>query len=79
MQVQNNTLYITHSIYMYWCIPFVLVPVFPESATLGKDLVQSDQNTKSISNVLKHRLCHGKHDYNNIIITNLESNNNIII
>ena len=63
MQVQNNTLYIMHSIYMYWCVPFVLVPVFPESATLGKDLVQSDQNTKSISNVLKHRLCHGKHDY----------------
>ena len=61
MQVQNNTLYNI----MHWCVPFVLVPVFPESTTLSKDLVQSDQNPKSISNVLEHRLCHGKHDYNN--------------
>ena len=71
MQVQNNTLYNI----MHWCVPFVLVPVFPESTTLSKDLVQSDQNPKSISNVLEHRLCHRKHNYNNniIITTNLGS------
>ena len=36
--------------------PLVLVPVFSENATFSKDLIQGDEDTQSISNVLKHRL-----------------------
>ena len=41
-------------------IPLVLIPMLPKGASLGKDLVQSDENAQGISNVLKHSLIYIK-------------------